>query len=99
MDVEELLKKIPTTRYQGSKRKILPWLYDCLEKYEFHSVLDAFGGSGVHVFILCSVFGLYLSHLNNPLRYANFLKKRFLKVYWTYAYIVILYSLWFICPI
>lgn len=47
MDVEELLKKIPTTRYQGSKRKILPWLYDCLEKYEFHSVLDAFGGTGM----------------------------------------------------
>ena len=54
----------------------------------------AFGGAGVHVFILCSGFGLYLSHLNNPLRYANFLKKRFFKVYWPYAYIVILYSLW-----
>lgn len=45
--VDELLKTIPSTRYQGSKRKILPWLYECLEGYEFHSVLDAFGGSGV----------------------------------------------------
>ena len=47
MNVEDLLKTIPTTRYQGSKRKILPWLYDCLKGYEFHSVLDAFGGSGM----------------------------------------------------
>lgn len=47
MNVEELLKTVPTTRYQGSKRKILPWLYDCLEGYDFHSVLDAFGGSGM----------------------------------------------------
>ena len=47
MNAEELMKTIPTTRYQGSKRKILPWLYDCLDRYEFHSVLDAFGGSGM----------------------------------------------------
>ena len=39
----DLLKAIPTTRYQGSKRKILPWLYECMKGYEFHSVLDAFG--------------------------------------------------------
>lgn len=47
MTNEELLKTVPTTRYQGSKRKILPWLYDCVKGYEFHSVLDAFGGSGM----------------------------------------------------
>lgn len=44
---EDLLITIPSTRYQGSKRKILPWLYDCVKDYEFHSVLDAFGGSGM----------------------------------------------------
>lgn len=42
-----LLQSIPTTRYQGSKRKILHWIYDCIENYNFHTVLDAFGGSGV----------------------------------------------------
>lgn len=47
MNIEDLLKVVPSTRYQGSKRKILPWLYDCLRGYEFHSVLDAFGGSGM----------------------------------------------------
>lgn len=38
-------KKFPVTRYQGSKRKILPWLYENLKDLEFHTVLDAFGGS------------------------------------------------------
>lgn len=47
MKVDEKLKSIPSTRYQGSKRKILPWLFECLERYEFHTVLDAFGGSGM----------------------------------------------------
>lgn len=47
MVIDELLASVPTTRYQGSKRKMLPWLYECLKGYEFHSVLDAFGGSGM----------------------------------------------------
>lgn len=42
-----MIRAIPTTRYQGSKRKILPWLYECIKGYEFHTVLDAFGGSGM----------------------------------------------------
>lgn len=47
MITEELFKTIPTTRYQGSKRKILPWIYDCIKDVEFDTVLDAFGGSGM----------------------------------------------------
>jgi len=47
MDIKDLLNGIPTTRYQGSKRKILPWIYDCIKDIEFNTVLDAFGGSGV----------------------------------------------------
>lgn len=47
MITEELLKSVPTTRYQGSKRKILPWICDCIKDVEFYSVLDAFGGSGM----------------------------------------------------
>lgn len=39
-------KQFPTTRYQGSKRKILPWIYECLNEIGFDSVLDACGGSG-----------------------------------------------------
>lgn len=47
LECNEILNTVPTTRYQGSKRKILPWLYECIKSYEFNTVLDAFGGSGV----------------------------------------------------
>lgn len=47
MNIQEEIKKFPTTRYQGSKRKILPWIYDCIKDLEFNTVLDAFGGSGM----------------------------------------------------
>ncbi len=36
----------PTTRYQGSKRRILPWLSEVFEGLQFDSVLDGFGGTG-----------------------------------------------------
>lgn len=38
---------VPSTRYQGSKRKILPWIWENIQPYSFDSVLDVFGGSGV----------------------------------------------------
>ncbi len=41
------LRNFPTTRYQGSKRKIIPWIYDITKRLEFSSVLDAFGGTGI----------------------------------------------------
>ena len=52
------------------------------------------GGAGEHVFILCSGFGLYLSYLNKPLGYKDFLKKRFGKVYFPYVIVIALYALW-----
>lgn len=42
----EEIKKFPTTRYQGSKRKILSWLYENLKELSFDTALDAFGGTG-----------------------------------------------------
>ena len=53
-----------------------------------------FGGAGVHVFILCSGFGLRLSSLNKPLSYGNFLKRRFTKVFYPYVIMVFVWSLW-----
>lgn len=47
VNVQEEIKNFPTTRYQGSKRKILPWIHDCIKDLEFNTVLDAFGGSGM----------------------------------------------------
>lgn len=42
---EDILKSAPTTRYQGSKRSILPWIYDNLKNLKFKTVLDGFGGT------------------------------------------------------
>lgn len=56
----------------------------------------AFGGAGVHVFILCSGFGLYLSYLKRPTSYSDFLKKRFGKVWVPYAIAVLLWGAWYL---
>lgn len=40
------ISRFPTTRYYGSKRKLLPWVFDSLKLLEFNTVLDAFGGTG-----------------------------------------------------
>lgn len=55
----------------------------------------AFGGAEVHVFILCSGFGLFLSYLMNPLRYVDFLNRRLGKVWMPYAIAVLLWGVWF----
>lgn len=56
-----------------------------------HKVVSL-GGAGVHVFILCSGFGLYLSYMNKPLGYTDFLRKRFGKVYFPYIIVIGLYA-------
>jgi len=40
------IRDFPDTRYQGSKLKVLDWIWAHIEKFEFYSVLDAFGGTG-----------------------------------------------------
>lgn len=50
----------------------------------------SFGGTGVHAFVFCSGFGLYLSQLNKPMRYFSFLKKRLFKIYIPYIIIVLI---------
>lgn len=37
----------PATRYFGSKRRLLPKLYEVFEDLEFESALDLFGGTGI----------------------------------------------------
>ena len=59
----------------------------------FGAKLISFGGAGIHVFILCSGFGLYLSQLKKPLKYIEFIKKRFLKIYIPYIIIVLITAL------
>ena len=48
------------------------------------------GGTGGHVFIFCSGFGLYLSYLHRPQRFGGFLKKRFVKIYIPYLIFMII---------
>ncbi len=43
---------IPSTRYQGSKAKIVPWIWNHLKGLSFETVLDAFGGTGVVGYLL-----------------------------------------------
>jgi adenine-specific DNA methylase len=38
----------PSTRYQGSKNKIVKWTDYCTKDLKFNSVIDAFGGTGVN---------------------------------------------------
>ena len=45
-------KKFPTTRYQGSKRKILPWLHAAFKELRFTTALDACGGSASVSYLL-----------------------------------------------
>lgn len=54
------------------------------------SELIFFGGTGVHLFVLLSGFGLYLSYLNKPIPYTVYLKKRTGKIYFPYIAVVIL---------
>ena len=43
----DFLKSFPTTRYHGSKRKLVPWYYEHLRGLKFNTALDVFGGSGI----------------------------------------------------
>lgn len=43
--LNNLHKLVPSTRYQGSKRRILPWLFKNFKNLEFKTVLDGFGGT------------------------------------------------------
>jgi peptidoglycan/LPS O-acetylase OafA/YrhL len=43
--------------------------------------LIPFGGTGIHVFLFVSGFGLYLANSKKALPYWQFIKKRFLKIY------------------
>ncbi len=42
----EAFAEFPSTRYQGSKRKLLPFLHEACKAYEFCNVLDLYSGTG-----------------------------------------------------
>ena len=68
---------------------VLMHLLSFIEKLPSKIVtLSAIGGSGVHVFFLCSGIGLYLSYLNKKVSFMEFIKKRLIKIYIPYIFIV-----------
>lgn len=42
---DEAFNEFPSTRYQGSKRKLLPFLYEACKAYSFSSVIDIYSGT------------------------------------------------------
>jgi adenine-specific DNA-methyltransferase len=46
------LGRFPQTRYQGSKQKLLPWIWDHLKELKFSTCLDAFGGTGCVAYMI-----------------------------------------------
>lgn len=49
----EIAKPIfPSTRFQGSKLKLVDWIWDAIKDFQFHSALDAFGGTGSIAYML-----------------------------------------------
>lgn len=42
----------PSTRFQGSKFKIVDWIWEVIKGLKFHTVLDAFGGTGSVAYML-----------------------------------------------
>jgi len=71
-------------------------IFHSFQLFHFHNIfgkLITFGGTGVHLFIFLSGFGLYLSQLNNPIPFIPFLKKRISKIYFPYIVVVLLSSL------
>ena len=87
------MKKLEIVSYLRGFSILTIVLMHLIQSYPISPIIrtaSSFGGAGVHVFILCSGFGLYLSQLYRPLSYSKFLKRRFIKVYIPYILIIIL---------
>jgi len=44
-EIELAISKFPKTRYYGSKRRLLSWIYHAVKDLPFNTVLDGFGGT------------------------------------------------------
>jgi DNA adenine methylase len=41
------IERYPSTRWMGSKSKLLPYIHEILQKFEFDTAMDLFSGSGI----------------------------------------------------
>lgn len=62
----ELTSKFPSTRYQGSKTKLIDWIWQQIKFLDFNTCLDAFGGTGA--------VGYKLKQENKEVTYNDVLK-------------------------
>jgi peptidoglycan/LPS O-acetylase OafA/YrhL len=67
---------------------VLYHYFNKIELPDYLLVATRFGGTGVHLFVFLSGFGLYLSYLRKPISYLAFLKRRMSKVYLPYIIVV-----------
>jgi adenine-specific DNA-methyltransferase len=44
-DMDSVIARFPKTRYYGSKRRLLGWIYHALKDLPFNTVLDGVGGT------------------------------------------------------
>lgn len=54
LPAQHISRNSPSTRYQGSKLKLLDWIWEHLKDLPFQSALDAFGGTGSVSYLLKS---------------------------------------------
>jgi len=52
LNSKTIFSRAPTTRYRGSKRRILPWIFENTHPIKFDTVLDGFGGTGSVSYLL-----------------------------------------------
>lgn len=64
-------------------------IYEYMEVPGILATASKFGGAGIHIFFICSGFGLTLSQLRRPLTWKEFLQKRLRKVYIPYIPVVL----------
>lgn len=61
--------RVPTTRYQGSKAKLVDWIWQNIKDLDFSTALDAFGGTGV--------VGYYLKQKGKQIFYNDYMKSNY----------------------
>jgi adenine-specific DNA methylase len=61
--------RLPSTRYQGSKAKLVSWIWEKIKNIEFDTAIDIFGGTGV--------VGYFLKRKGKQVYYNDYLKSNY----------------------
>jgi len=86
-----MVKKIPLIDFLKGYSIFTILVYHSLLSLELNSYLEKaimFGGTGVHLFIFISGFGLYASYLRKPIDFRTFIRKRLSNIYIPYIIVI-----------